>query len=157
MSGEGLPVRVKRTSARLGQTIPLPGYQSAGAAGLDLVACLPEPLTLVPGARALVPTGIAIQLPSAAWVGLVFARSGLAARHGIHMANGVGVIDADYRGEILCPLVNGGDAAFVVQPGDRIAQLVFVPIGRAQIEWVEALDETERGMGGFGSTGVGGR
>lgn len=118
-----------------------------------MAAALEEPVELAPGERRLIPTGIAIALPSPDLVALVYARSGLAAKHGIALANGVGVVDSDYRGEILCPLYNGGSEPFVVNPGDRIAQLVVTPV--LGIRWREAerLPSTERGSGGFGSTG----
>ena len=100
-----------------------------------------------------IPTGIAIALPSAAYVALVFARSGLGIRHGVALSNGVGVIDSDYRGEIAVGLHNSADAPYTVQPGDRIAQLAVVPVVRAELEQTDELDETGRGVGGFGSTG----
>lgn len=131
----------------------MPAYATSGAAGMDLRACLDEPVELAPGQRRLIPTGIAIALPDARFVGLVFARSGLAARHGVSLANGVGVIDSDYRGEIRCALVNGGSEPFTVRPGDRIAQLVVVPVARVAWREVPELESSERGEGGFGSTG----
>ena len=148
-----IAVPVRRVSP-LAKRFPLPSYATAGAAGLDLRACLAEPVTLVPGERRLIPTGIAIALPSPQLVALVFARSGLASRHGIQLANGVGVIDSDYRGEILCALQNAGREPFTVQPGDRIAQLVVMPVARISWREVEDLEPSERGAGGFGSTGT---
>ena len=148
-----LRVHVRRVSP-LARHWPLPAYATAGAAGLDLRACLPEPVVLAPGERRLIPTGIAIALPSPQWVALVFARSGLAARHGIQMANGVGVIDSDYRGEIKCALLNAGSEPFTVQPGDRIAQLVVMPVAQIVWEEVDELAPSERGAAGFGSTGT---
>lgn len=144
-------VNVKRVGA---PDVPLPRYQSPGAAGLDLVAAIPTPVTLAPGGSQPIPTGIAIQIPDRHIVGLVFARSGLAARHGINLANGVGVIDSDYIGEIVCVLRNNGGQPYVVRPGDRVAQLVFTPVAVATLRVVEQLESTERGSGGFGSTGV---
>ncbi|MDI6709373.1 MAG: dUTP diphosphatase [Bacillota bacterium] len=146
-------VRVKRLSPLLGVTVPEPAYATAGAAGMDLAACLESPLTLGPGERELVPTGLAIELPSRAFVALVFPRSGLAARRGVTLANAVGVVDADYRGEILCPLINLGPDPVTITPGDRIAQVLFVPVATAALEWVEKLSPSVRGDGGFGSTG----
>lgn len=146
-------VPVRRVSA-LARRWPLPAYATPGAAGLDLRACLEEPVTLAPGERSLIPTGIAIALPSPAWVALVFARSGLASRHGIQLANGVGVIDSDYRGEIRCALQNAGREPFSVQPGDRIAQLVVMPVARIVWQEVDDLEPSARGAGGFGSTGT---
>nr|WP_026962055.1 dUTP diphosphatase [Alicyclobacillus herbarius] len=132
----------------------LPKYATDGAAGMDLHACLPSPLTVAPGQRVQVPTGIAIQLDSPSTVALIYARSGLAWRHGLALPNGVGVIDSDYTGEILVLLCNFGDSPVVIQPGDRIAQVVFAPIHRAVFQAVDVLTETARGERGFGSTGV---
>lgn len=130
-----------------------PVYATPGAAAADLCAVLDAPLTLAPGGRALVPTGIAIQLPGSQAVALVCARSGLAVRQGITLSNGVGVIDSDYRGEIQVGLVNLGETACTLQPGERIAQLMILPVTQAAFTEAEALDETARGAGGFGSTG----
>ncbi len=148
-----IEVPVRRVSP-LAERFPLPGYATPGAAGLDLRACILEPVTLAPGDRRLIPTGIAIALPSPQLVALVFARSGLASRHGIQLANGVGVIDSDYRGEILCAMQNAGTDAFTIQPGDRIAQLVVMPVARIAWREVHELDPSDRGAGGFGSTGT---
>ena len=120
---------------------------------MDLCACIDEAVTLNAGERRLVPTGIAIALPSPEYVALVFARSGLGIKRGVCLSNGVGVIDSDYRGEIGVGLVNLGDAPYTVQPGDRIAQLMVVPVVQPAVTVVDDLDETERGAGGFGSTG----
>ena len=130
-----------------------PERATAGSAGADLHALLDEPLTLTPGGRASVPTGIAIGLPSPETVGLVFARSGLAVKHGLALSNGVGVIDSDYTGEIRVGLVNLSDEAYTIQPGERIAQLVIMPVCLPHMELADSLKETERGGGGFGSTG----
>lgn len=130
-----------------------PCYATPGAAGMDLAACLSQPLVLKPGTVGMVPTGIAIQISRREYAGLIFARSGLAARHGIALANGVGVIDSDYTGEIICALLNNSDQPFKVNHGDRIAQLVVVPIAVAKLKLVENLDPTRRSDGGFGSTG----
>ena len=144
-----MQLKVKRTDPR----VQLPGRATAGRAGMDLRALLEEPLTLEPGGRASVPTGIAIGLPSPETVGLVFARSGLAIKHGLALSNGVGVIDSDYTGEIRVGLVNLSDTAYTIQPDERIAQLVVMPVCLPDILEVEELDQTERGAGGFGSTG----
>ena len=130
----------------------MPCYATAGAAGADLVAALESPLTLQPGARAAVPTGIALALP-ADHEGQVRPRSGLAINHGVTVLNAPGTIDADYRGEVKIILVNHGPEPFIVARGDRIAQLVVAPIARATFR-ADALDETARGTGGFGSTGL---
>ena len=134
--------------------LPLPAYATEGSAGLDLRACLDSAVTIPAGGRALIPTGLAIELPSAETVALIFARSGLAIKHGLALANGVGVIDSDYRGEIKVGIINQGDADFTVEPGERIAQMVILPVMQPQIELVQTLSETERGAGGFGSTGT---
>ena len=145
-------VRIQRLpSAR---DLPLPGAASPGSAGMDLRAAIGEELVIRPGERRLVPTGIVLEIPPG-WEGQVRPRSGLALRHGIGILNAPGTIDSDYRGEVGVILVNHGEAPFPVKRGDRIAQLV---IGRVEsIEWVESesLDGTDRGDGGFGSTGVG--
>ena len=137
-----------------GADLPLPAYQSEGAAGLDLMAAVPEdaPVTLVPGRRALVPTGLSIALPQGT-EGQVRPRSGLAARHGITVLNTPGTIDSDYRGELQVILVNFGEDPFAVTRGMRIAQLVVVPVLHARITEQKKLDTTGRGAKGFGSTG----
>jgi dUTP pyrophosphatase len=137
-----------------GADLPLPAYQSAGAAGLDLIAAVPmdAPLIIPPGARATVPTGIALALPESVEA-QVRPRSGLAARHGVTVLNSPGTIDADYRGEVLVVLANLGAADFSVSRGARIAQLVIAPVLRLALREVAALDPTPRGSGGFGSTG----
>lgn len=143
----------KALSPKIGREIPAPYYASAGAAALDLHACLEEPVTIPAGGRTVIPTGIAIALPSPAYVALVFARSGLGIKRGIALSNGVGVIDSDYRGELRVGLQNSGSEEYTVQPGDRIAQLAVVPVLQVELEQAETLDETERGAGGLGSTG----
>lgn len=130
----------------------VPAYARPGDAGADLRASLDEPVEIAPGRSQWVPTGVAVGIP-AGHVGLLFPRSGLACKHGICLANGVGVIDSGYRGEIRAKLLNLGDGAYTVTPGDRICQLVIVPFTTALFECVDALDGTERGSGGFGSTG----
>ena len=148
-----MELKIKAVSPKMGREIPLPRYQTAGAAAMDLCACVDEAVTLAPGQRRGIPTGIAIALPSPDYVALVFVRSGMGFRHGIALSNGVGVIDSDYRGEIGVGLVNLGDAPYTVQPGDRIAQLMVVPVVQPAVTVADDLDETERGAGGFGSTG----
>ena len=142
-------VKYKKLDARA----VVPQYATPGAAAADLCAVLDTPLTLAPMQRALVPTGLAIELPGPACVALVYARSGLSIKHGLCMANGVGVIDSDYRGEIRVGLTNLSDTPYTVQPGDRIAQLAVMPVVQAELERVDSLDDTGRGTGGFGSTG----
>lgn len=146
-------LKIEYVSPKIGKEIPAPFYASAGAAAMDLCACVDEPVTVEPRALVSIPTGIAIALPSAEYVALVFARSGLGIKHGITLSNGVGVIDSDYRGEIRVGLTNLSDTAYTVAPGDRIAQLAVMPVVQAQLEVCDSLDETERGQGGFGSTG----
>jgi len=137
-----------------GKDLPLPSYQSALAAGLDLVAALPadRPLTLAPGARTLVPTGIAIALPRG-FEAQVRPRSGLAVRHGLTVLNAPGTVDADYRGEVQVLLINLGQEAVTLIRGMRVAQLVIAAVARASLQEVATLERTERGSGGFGSTG----
>ena len=148
-----MQLKVKAVSPRIGADIPAPFYASAGAAAMDLHACVDEAVVIPAGQRRVIPTGIAIALPSADYVALVFARSGLGIKHGIAPANCVGVIDSDYRGEIMVGLHNAGDTDYTIKPADRIAQLMITPVVQAQVELVEELDDTDRGAGGFGSTG----
>jgi dUTP pyrophosphatase len=145
-----IPVRIKRLPS--GLDIPLPTRASHGSSGYDLRAAIEGELTLSPGARALVPTGIALEIPLG-WEGQVRPRSGLALRQGITLVNSPGTIDSDYRGEVGAILVNLGQEPFAIRRGDRIAQLVFAQV--AEVEWLEEedLDETVRGEGGFGSSG----
>jgi dUTP pyrophosphatase len=142
-------LRVRRVGGR-GPPLPLPSYQSAGAAGLDLRA--DEAFALAPGERRAVPTGLAIELPPG-HEGQVRPRSGLAARHGIAMVNAPGTIDADYRGEVQVLLVNLGGEPFAAARGERIAQLVVAPVARVEVREADALGDTARGAGGLGSTG----
>lgn len=134
--------------------LALPAYQSALAAGMDLLAAVPEaePLVLAPGKRAIVPTGLMIAVP-AGYEAQVRPRSGLAAKHGITVLNAPGTIDADYRGEVGVLLINHGDAAFPIRRGERIAQMVIAPVDQVELTLVASLSETGRGSGGFGSTG----
>jgi dUTP pyrophosphatase len=150
------PVTVKITQLPHGAGLPLPAYQSAGAAGLDLMAAVPAdaPVTIAPGGRAQIPTGIAIALPKTA-EGQVRPRSGLAARHGITVLNSPGTVDSDYRGEIHVILVNLGSSSFPIERGQRIAQLVIAPVLHARLQEQRELGKTRRGAGGFGSTGEG--
>ena len=131
----------------------LPAYATAAAAGVDLRACIETPVTLAPLQRAMIPTGLYMQIPEG-FEGQVRPRSGLAAKHGVTVLNTPGTIDADYRGEIKVVLVNLSDEAFTIEPGERIAQMVFARHEQAQWEETDSLDETGRGAGGFGSTGT---
>lgn len=135
-----------------GLDLPLPAYATAQSAGLDLMAAIEGEIVLAPGARQLVPTGLAIALP-AGYEAQVRPRSGLAAKHGVTVLNAPGTIDADYRGEVKVLLINHGQAAFAVRRGDRIAQMVVAPVSAVRFMEQETLDETDRGAGGYGSTG----
>ena len=148
-----MELKFKAIHPKIGREIPLPQFATPGSAAMDLRACLDGPVTLQAGARAVIPTGLAMALPSADYVALVFARSGLGIKKGVCLSNGVGVIDSDYRGEIGVGLVNLGSEPYTVQPGDRIAQLMVVPVVQPSLAVVNDLDETDRGAGGFGSTG----
>ena len=149
-----MELKIKAISPKVGGEIPLPYYASAGAAAMDLHACVDGPVEVAPRALVSIPTGVAIALPSADYVALVFARSGLGIKHGVALSNGVGVIDSDYRGEIRVGLTDLSREPYTIQPGDRIAQLAVVPVVQAELVPVEDLDETERGAGGLGSTGA---
>lgn len=147
-----MPVRITRLPH--GADLPLPAYETAGSAGLDLRAAVDDPVRLAPGERRLVPTGIAIALPEG-FEAQIRPRSGLALRHGISIVNAPGTVDSDYRGEVSVVLINLGQAPVTVARGDRIAQMVVTPVARVTWDEVEALDTTERGAGGYGSTGTG--
>lgn len=150
-----MEIRVKLVSPLMGATIPLPDYATEGAAAMDLHACCTEPIVIAAHSQSRIPTGIAIELPSSTMVALVFPRSGLASKHGIALSNAVGVIDSDYRGEIICLMKNDSAMDYRVQPGDRIAQLAFLPVIQAQWVITDDLTPTARSEGGFGSTGTG--
>jgi dUTP pyrophosphatase len=131
----------------------LPGYATAGAAGLDLRACIDAPLLLAPGDVQLIPSGLAIHIGDPAYAAIILPRSGLGAKHGIVLGNLVGLIDSDYQGELKVSLWNRGNAAFTIQPLDRIAQLVVIPVLQLRLNVVDEFTHSERGTGGFGSTG----
>lgn len=144
------PVRVRRINA----AAALPEYKTSHAAGMDLAACLPDgDITIPPGEIRMIPCGFAMALPDG-YEAQVRPRSGLASRHAITLPNAPGTIDADYRGEVMVPLINHGKADFTVAHHDRIAQMIIAPVARAELTLVDDLDDTERGSGGFGSTGV---
>jgi dUTP pyrophosphatase len=147
-------VKVEVQQLPHGEGLPLPAYQTAHAAGMDLLAAVPDstPMVLEPGKVVMVPTALSIALPPG-YEAQVRPRSGLAAKHGITVLNSPGTIDADYRGEIAVLLINHGGAAFTIKRGERIAQMVIAPVSQAELVVVQALSETERGSGGFGSTG----
>lgn len=132
----------------------VPHRATTGSAGMDLHACIDEPITIKPLERVLIPTGIATELPSNDYAIFLFARSGLGIKHGIALANGVGVVDSDYRGEICVGLQNSSNESYTIHPNDRIAQMVVIPVYSPEIALTIQLGETERNIGGFGSTGV---
>lgn len=148
-------VELKILNPRIGRDIPLPVRATAGSAGLDLRACIEQPLELQPGAAELIPTGIAIHLADPNLAALIVPRSGLGHRHGIVLGNLVGLIDSDYQGELLISCWNRGAKPFRIEPGERIAQLVVVPVVPVEFEVVETFAESRRGSGGFGHTGRG--
>ena len=145
--------RVRVLDPRIGDAIPLPEHATTGAAGLDLRAALDEPLRLDPGAAELIPTGLALHLGRADRAAMVLPRSGLGHKHGIVLGNGVGLIDSDYQGPLYVSCWNRGGDPFIIEVGERIAQLVIVPVVQATFEVVEAFESTARGAGGFGSSG----
>lgn len=146
-------IQLKILDERLGKDIPLPEYATTGSAGLDLRACLTESVELKPGDSTLIPTGIAIHIADNTMAAVILPRSGLGHKHGIVLGNLVGLIDSDYQGQIFVSCWNRGKTAFTVNVGERIAQMIFVPIVKAQFELVDAFDESARGEGGFGHTG----
>ena len=146
-------VQLKILDKRLGSRFPLPQYATDGAAGMDLRACLDEPSCLRPGEAQLIPTGLAVHIADSRLAAMLLPRSGLGHKHGVVLGNLVGLIDSDYQGEIMVSCWNRSTDAFVIQPGERIAQMVFVPVVRAELEVVEAFQPSERGEGGFGHSG----
>ncbi len=147
-------VHLKVLDPRIGTEIPLPKRGTDGSAGVDLRACLDEPLTLSPGECGLIHTGIAIHLEDAGLAAVILPRSGLGHKHGIVLGNLVGLIDSDYQGELLISCWNRGSEPFRIEPGERIAQLVIVPVVQVDFEVVESFSESGRGAGGFGHTGT---
>lgn len=150
---EDIIVKYIRTGSGENLEVKVPKYATEGSAGMDLSACIPEDIVIKPGEIAMVKTGIAIQIPNSNIGGFVFPRSGLSSRHGITLANCVGVIDSDYIGEIICPVINHGSSDYTIKPCDRIAQIVFMPVLKVQLQETDRLETTGRGAGGFGSTG----
>ena len=146
-------VQLKILDPRIGNEIPLPAYATDGAAGMDLRACLEQPLTLNPGNTELIPTGIAIYIEDTGLAAVILPRSGLGHKHGIVLGNLVKLIDSDYQGQLFVSCWNRGKEAFTIQPGERIAQLVLVPVAQAQFDIVRDFTATDRGTGGFGSSG----
>jgi dUTP pyrophosphatase len=146
-------IRLKILDERLGKDIPLPEYATSGAAGLDLRACLKAPLTLRPGETHLIPTGLAIHIEDEGLAAMLLPRSGLGHKHGIVLGNLVGLIDSDYQGQVFVSCWNRGQEPFDIGVGDRIAQMVFVPVVQVAFEPVETFSESRRAHGGFGHTG----
>lgn len=146
-------IQLKVLNQKIGNEFPLPTYATAGSAGLDLRACLDESLLLEPGATTLIPTGLAIYISNPELAAMILPRSGLGHKHGIVLGNLVGLIDSDYQGELMVSCWNRGMTSFQIEPGERIAQLVLVPVVQAQFEVVTEFEATERGEGGFGSSG----
>jgi dUTP pyrophosphatase len=147
-------IQLKILNDKIGDTIPLPAYATEGSAGVDLRACLDKSLTLNPGETKLIPTGIAIYLEDTSLAATILPRSGLGHKHGIVLGNLVGLIDSDYQGELMVSCWNRGQTKFVIEPGERIAQLVILPVVQANFSLVSGFSESERGVGGFGSTGT---
>ncbi len=148
-------LQVRVLDARIGSTWPLPAYATAGSAGLDLRALLEAPLVLAPGATSLIPTGLAIHIDDPGYAAVILPRSGLGHKHGIVLGNLVGLIDSDYQGQLMVSCWNRGQAPFTIEPGERIAQLVVVPVAQVQLKVVEEFTASERGAGGFGHSGRG--
>lgn len=146
-------IQLKILDERLGREIPLPRYATAGSAGLDLRACVAEALTLHPGKTELIPTGLALHIEDPGLAAVILPRSGLGHKHGVVLGNLVGLIDSDYQGQILVSVWNRGDQAFEIAVGERIAQMVFVPVMQVEFEQVEQFDASHRAEGGFGHTG----
>lgn len=153
MTAKKHPLKIKKLDARLGGSLPLPAYGTEGSAGLDLRACLDAPLVLEPGQTELIGTGLAIHIADPGLAAMILPRSGLGHKHGIVLGNLVGLIDSDYQGELMISCWNRGQSTFTIEPGERIAQLVLVPVVQAEFEWVESFEESDRGAGGFGHTG----
>lgn len=148
------PIQIRKLSPRIGTDIPAPEYGTSGSAGLDLRACIDSAVTLAPNAVTMIGTGLAIHIADPSLAAVILPRSGLGHKHGIVLGNLVGLIDSDYQGELKISVWNRSSDTFVIQPAERLAQLVFVPVIQAQWQWVDTFDaDSERGEGGFGSTG----
>jgi dUTP pyrophosphatase len=146
-------IQLKILDPRLGNEFPLPHYATAGAAGMDMRACVDAPLVIAPGETHLIPTGMAIHIEAAGLAAMLLPRSGLGHKHGIVLGNLVGLIDSDYQGQVFVSCWNRGDTPFTVEPGERIAQMVIVPVVHADFEIVDDFVDSDRGAGGFGHTG----
>ena len=148
-------LQVKILNAKIGKDIPMPSYSTPGSAGMDLRACLEESIDLAPAETSLIPTGVAIFVADRGYAALILPRSGLGHKHGIVLGNLVGLIDSDYQGELMISAWNRGSSNFTIEPGDRIAQLIVVPVQQVEFSIVSEFLSTERGTGGFGSSGLG--
>ncbi|MBM6552005.1 dUTP diphosphatase [Marinomonas ostreistagni] len=148
------PIQLKILNPKIGTELPLPSYATEGSAGLDLRACLDEAIVLEPGQTTLLPTGLAIYIEDPSLAATILPRSGLGHKHGIVLGNLVGLIDSDYQGELMVSCWNRGQTTFTIEPGERVAQLVLLPVVQAEFDIVEDFTATERGIGGFGSTGT---
>ena len=146
-------VQLKILDARIGTDFPMPAYATTGSAGMDLRACLDRPLDIAPGETHLIPTGIAIHLEDPGYAAVLLPRSGLGHKHGIVLGNLVGLIDSDYQGQVFISCWNRGNERFRIEVGDRIAQMVFVPVAQMEFEVVDEFDSSQRGAGGFGHSG----
>ncbi len=146
-------IELKILDPRVGDSIPLPHYATDGSAGMDMRACIDEPITVVPGETVLVPTGLAIHVADASLAAVLLPRSGLGHKHGLVLGNLTGLIDSDYQGQVFISCWNRGSASYEVQPGERIAQMVFVPVEQVELKVVEEFDASDRGAGGFGHSG----
>ena len=146
-------IELKILDSRLGESIPLPHYATDGSAGLDMRACIDEPLTVEPGDTVLVPSGLAIHIDDPGLAAVLWPRSGLGHKHGLVLGNLTGLIDSDYQGQVFISIWNRGSKTYEIQPGERIAQMVFVPVEQVQFDIVEEFDDSRRGEGGFGHAG----
>ena len=147
-------IELKILDPRVGDSIPLPHYATDGSAGLDMRACIDEPITVAPGETVLVPTGIAIHVADLSLAAVLLPRSGLGHKHGIVLGNLTGLIDSDYQGQVFISCWNRGSSSYDVQPAERIAQMVFVPVEQVEFRVVKEFDESDRGSGGFGHSGT---
>jgi dUTP pyrophosphatase len=147
-------IRLRILDSRVGDSVPLPHYATGGSAGLDMRACIDEPLTVEPGETTLVPTGLAIHIGDSGLAAVLLPRSGLGHKHGLVLGNLTGLIDSDYQGQIFISCWNRGSKAYEIQPGERIAQMVFMPVEQVRFEIVQSFDDSDRGSGGFGHSGT---
>ena len=152
-AGTRRPLKVRILDARIGKEFPLPAYATGGSAGLDLRACLDAPLKLEPGDAQLIPTGLAIYVEDPGLAAVILPRSGLGHKHGVVLGNLVGLIDSDYQGQLMVSVWNRGDVTYTIKPGERIAQLVVVPVVQVELQVVEDFADSARGAGGFGHSG----